>query len=177
MFYQLLLPIVFALMPAKQQSIYDFKMPGLTGGVVDFSAFKGKKILVVNTASECGFTYQYEGLEILYQKEIENMVIIGVPSNDFGKQEPGPNDSIASFCKKNFGVTFPMCAKQEVKGKHICKLYQFLTTKSENGFADSYVKWNFQKYLFDENGKMVGIFYSKTEPLSEELLMAIHKSY
>lgn len=156
-------------------TIYDFKIDALTGGTIDFSQYKGKKILVVNTASQCGYTPQYEGLEKLYEQHKDKLVIVGVPSNDFGQQEPGSNEEISTFCKKNYGVTFPMAAKVDVKGDNIAPLYQWLTQKSHNHFMDSEVKWNFQKYLLDENGKLVAVFYSKTTPDSPELLEAINK--
>lgn len=157
------------------KSIYDFKIEALTGGTIDFAQYKGKKILVVNTASECGYTPQYAGLEELYKKHKDKLVIVGIPSNNFGEQEPGSNSDIASFCQKNYGVTFPMAAKAEVKGKDIAPLYQWLTQKTYNHFMNSEVKWNFQKYLLDEQGKLVGVFYSKTAPDSPELLDAIKK--
>jgi glutathione peroxidase len=156
-------------------NIYDFKVEGLTGGEIDFSKYKGKKILIVNTASECGYTPQYEGLEKLYETHKNNLVIVGFPANNFGEQEPGTNKDIASFCQKNYGVTFPMAAKVEVKGNSTAPIYQWLTKKSYNHFMDSEVKWNFQKYLVDENGKLVAVFYSKTTPDSPELLEAIKK--
>jgi glutathione peroxidase len=156
-------------------NIYDFKIEALTGGTIDFSKYKGKKILIVNTASQCGYTPQYAGLEELYKAHKDKLVIVGVPSNNFGEQEPGSNTEIASFCQKNYGVTFPMAAKVDVKGADVAPLYQWLTQKQHNHFMDSEVKWNFQKYLLDENGKLVGVFYSKTKPDSPELLEAINK--
>jgi len=157
------------------QNIYDFKIEGLTGGTIDFSQYKGKKILIVNTASECGYTPQYAGLEALYKKYKGKLVIVGVPSNNFGAQEPGSNSEIAGFCQKNYGVTFPMAAKADVKGESMVPLYQWLTKKEHNHFMNSEVKWNFQKYLLDENGKLVAVFYSKTAPDSPELIEAIKK--
>lgn len=155
--------------------IYTYKVTALDGGTIDFSAFKGKKILVVNTASECQYTYQYEALEALYKKYIDKLVIVGFPSNDFGLQEPGTNEEIADFCKDNYGVTFPMAAKIAVNENDIAPIYQWLTQKEHNGYESSTVEWNFQKYLIDENGKLVGVFASKTEPGSEELKSAIEK--
>lgn len=155
--------------------IYGFKVSGLEGGTIDFSQFKGKKILIVNTASECGYTPQYEGLEKLYKANKGRLVIVGFPSNDFGSQEPGDNKAIASFCKKNYGVSFPMAAKVVVKGDRQVPIYRWLTHKSENGFQDSEVKWNFNKYLIDETGHLVGVFPSSVTPQSEELAKAIAK--
>ena len=157
------------------KSIYDFKVEALTGGKIDFSEFKGKKILIVNTASECGYTPQYEGLQQLYDKHSEKLVIVGFPANDFGAQEPGSNTEIAAFCKKNYGVTFPMAAKISVKGSDMAPIYKWLTDEQYNGYKSSTVKWNFNKYLIDEKGNLVGVFGSKVKPDSEELLEAIVK--
>lgn len=157
------------------KSIYDYKVEALDGGTIDFSDFKGKKILIVNTASECGYTPQYEGLEALHKKYKGKLVIVGFPSNNFGYQEPGTNEDIASFCKKNYGVTFPMAAKIAVKGKEMSPIYHWLTKKEYNGYEDSNVKWNFQKYLIDENGKLIGVYSSKVKPDSDELISAIEK--
>ncbi len=168
-----MLSFLFFLLLTASSSIYDFKVEALDGGMIDFAEFKGKKILIVNTASECGYTYQYEGLQELYERYPEKLVIVGFPSNDFGKQEPGSNEEIAAFCRKNFGVTFPMAAKIRVKGDQIHPIYKWLTTKALNGFQDSQVRWNFNKYLVDEHGHLVGVFNSKTKPLSDELLKAI----
>ena len=156
-------------------SIYDFKVPALDGSTIDFSKFKGKKILIVNTASKCGFTPQYEALEKLSEKYKDKLVIIGFPANNFLFQEPGSNDKIANFCKENYGVTFLMAAKISVKGRSMAPIYHWLTEKQYNGYEDSKVKWNFQKYLIDGNGKLVAIFYSKTTPDSPEVIAAIEK--
>jgi glutathione peroxidase len=163
------------LVSAKPKSIYDFKVPGLSGGTIDFSKYKGKKILVVNTASKCGYTPQYDGLEKLSKKYAGKLVIVGFPANNFGAQEPGSNDEIASFCQKNYGVSFPMAAKISVKGGDMHPVYQWLTRKAENGFKDSEVQWNFQKYLIDEKGNLVGVFLSGVTPDSKELAEAIEK--
>ncbi|MCB9065631.1 MAG: glutathione peroxidase [Chitinophagales bacterium] len=157
------------------KSIYEFKVEALDGSTIDFADFKGKKILIVNTASKCGYTPQYEGLEALYEQHKDNLVIVGFPSNNFGFQEPGSNEDIAEFCKKNYGVTFPMAAKINVKGKKMAPIYHWLTKKEYNKYEDSSVKWNFQKYLIDENGNLIGVFGSKVKPDSEELLSAIGK--
>lgn len=156
-------------------SIYDFKVEALDGGKIDFGRFKGKKILVVNTASECGYTPQYEDLQKLSEKYKDKLVIIGFPSNDFGKQEPGSNKEIATFCKKNYGVTFPMAAKIVVTGDDKAPIYHWLTEKDHNGYETTVVKWNFQKYLINEKGALVHVFYSKTKPMSEEMLKAIEE--
>lgn len=151
------------------KSIYDFKVEALDGGTIDFAQYKGKKILIVNTASECGYTPQYEGLEALYEKYKDRLVIVGFPANNFGGQEPGSNTQIKEFCKKNYGVTFPMAAKISVKGDDAAPIYKWLCNKSENGVLDAEIKWNFNKFLLDENGKLITKFESKVTPMSEEL--------
>lgn len=153
----------------SQKSIYDFKVEGLEGGTVDFSGFKGKKILIVNTASKCGYTRQYDGLEKLYQQYKDKLVIVGFPANNFGGQEPGTNSEIKEFCKKNYGVTFPMAAKVSVKGDDQAAIFKWLCNKSENGVLDAEIGWNFGKFLLDENGNLLQYFPSKVEPMSEEL--------
>jgi glutathione peroxidase len=150
-------------------SIHQFKVPSIDGGTIDFSQYKGKKILVVNTASKCGFTPQYEGLEKLYEQNKEKLVIVGFPANNFGGQEPGTNAEIKEFCTAKFNVTFPMAAKVSVKGKDIDPLFKWLTTQSENGVMDSEIGWNFNKFLLDENGKLLQHFDSKVDPSSEEI--------
>ncbi|MBS1510091.1 MAG: glutathione peroxidase [Bacteroidetes bacterium] len=151
------------------KSIYEFKVEALDGGSIDFSKFKGKKILVVNTASKCGFTPQYEGLEKLYEKYKDKLVIVGFPANNFGGQEPGTNTEIKEFCKKNYGVTFPMAAKVSVKGDDTAPIFKWLCNKSENGVLDAEIKWNFGKFLLDEKGNLLAYFPSKVEPMSEEI--------
>jgi len=151
------------------KSIYDFKVEALDGGTIDFAKYKGKKILVVNTASKCGYTPQYEGLEKLYEKYQDKLVIVGFPANNFGGQEPGTNTEIKEFCKKNYGVTFPMAAKVSVKGDDTAPIFKWLCSKAENGVLDAEIKWNFGKFLLDENGHLVTYFPSKVEPMSEEL--------
>lgn len=150
-------------------SIHEFKVTALDGGTIDFSKFKGKKILVVNTASECGYTPQYEGLEALYRKYSDKLVVVGFPANNFGSQEPGSNETIQTFCKKNYGVTFPMAAKISVKGDDIAPVYFWLCNKSANGVMDATITWNFNKFLLDESGKLITKFESKVTPLSEEI--------
>lgn len=151
------------------KNIYEFKVAAIDGSTIDFATFKGKKILIVNTASECGFTPQYEGLEKLYEKYKDKLVIVGFPANNFGSQEPGTNEEIGAFCKKNYGVTFPMAAKISVKGDNIAPIYQWLCNKNENGVLDAKIGWNFNKFLLDENGKLLAHFESKVEPMSEEI--------
>ena len=151
------------------KSIYEFKVPSIEGGVIDFSKFKGKKILVVNTASKCGFTPQYEGLEKLYKEHKDKLVVIGFPADNFKNQEPGTNEEILEFCKVRFGVTFPLASKIDVVGENAHPLFKWLTTKDENGVLDATVKWNFTKFLLDENGKLLASFESKVTPESEEI--------
>lgn len=174
----LLLKLFFFAPMAKSEvpkSIYDFKVASLEGGTIDFSKYKGKKILIVNTASKCGYTPQYKGLEALYEKYKGKMIIIGFPANNFASQEPGTNKDIATFCQKNYGVSFPMAAKISVKGNDMAPLYQWLTEKKYNNFSDNSVKWNFQKYLIDEKGALVAVFESAVTPESQELISAIEK--
>jgi len=152
------------------KSIYDFKVESLDGGTIDFSQFKGKKILIVNTASKCGYTPQYEGLEALYEKYKDHLVIVGFPANNFGGQEPGLNTEIKEFCKQNYGVTFPMAAKISVKGDDIAPIYKWLCNKSENGVLDASIKWNFNKFLLDENGHLIAYFPSTVKPMDAEIV-------
>ncbi len=154
---------------AQAKSIHSFKVEALDGSTIDFSKFKGKKILVVNTASECGFTPQYADLEKLYEAYKTKLVVVGFPANNFGGQEPGANHEIATFCQKNYGVTFPMAAKISVKGDDIAPIYKFLTQKKENGVKDTEVKWNFTKILLDEKGHILDSFESKITPMSENI--------
>ena len=151
-------------------SIYKFRVEGISGEEIDFADFKGKKILVVNVASECGFTPQYAQLQDLYNEFRDQLVIVGFPSNDFGGQEPGTNHEIQTFCNRNFGVSFPLAAKITILGKDMHPVYRWLTQKSMNGYADSEVQWNFQKYLLDENGQLVAVFPSAVDPCSEAIL-------
>jgi glutathione peroxidase len=153
----------------RPESIYKFKVEGLEGNTIDFSEFKGKKILVVNTASKCGFTPQYESLEKLYSQYSDKLVVVGFPANNFGGQEPGTNEEIKEFCTKNYGVTFPMAAKVSVKGEDIAPIFKWLTDKSENGVMDSEIKWNFTKFLLDENGVLIAKFDSDVVPLSDKI--------
>jgi len=166
---------LFAPQAVVPASIYDFKVTALNGSVIDFSKFRGKKILIVNTASKCGFTPQYAALEQLSEKYRDNLVIVGFPANNFLFQEPGSSEHIAEFCQRNYGVTFPMAEKVSVKGRKMAPIYHWLTEKKHNGLEDTHVKWNFQKYLIDEHGKLVNVFYSKTTPDSPEIIAAIEK--
>ena len=155
----------------EKQNIYQFKVTDLSGQEFDFATLKGKKILIVNTASKCGLTPQYENLQTIYdQYKDKNLVIIGFPANNFASQEPGTSAEIATFCEKNYGVTFPMMDKISVKGSDMAPIYQFLTQKSKNGLEDSEVQWNFQKYLIDENGHVAKVISPQTLPTSPEVV-------
>ena len=155
-----------------QKSFYDFKVKTLSGQEFDMASLKGKKVMVVNTASKCGLTPQYEGLQELYSKYGgDDFVIIGFPANNFMNQEPGSDKEIAAFCTENYGVTFPMMSKISVKGDDMHPLYKWLTQKELNGVEDSNVSWNFQKYLIDESGKLVKVIKPKDKPDSEEILV------
>lgn len=166
-------------------SIYDFKVPGLEGGSIDFSQFKGKKIMIVNTASKCGNTPQFAELEQLYKKYKGKLVIVGFPANNFGGQEPGTKEEISEFCKRNYGVTFLMADKVSVKGDDIAPVFKYLVEQSNEmakkltpnntkdllykKFLQDPVLWNFTKFLVDEKGKLVAVFHNKVSPMSEEV--------
>jgi glutathione peroxidase len=153
------------------ENIYQFKVKTLTDEDFDFTSLKGKKVMVVNTASKCGLTPQYEELQALYSEyKDKDFVIIGFPANNFAQQEPGTNSEIAEFCKLNYGVTFPMMSKISVKGEDMHPIYQYLTQKSKNGLEDSEVSWNFQKYLIDENGKLVKVIPPRTLPTDKIII-------
>ena len=159
-----------------QQSFYDFKVKDIDGKDFDLASLKGKKVLVVNTASKCGLTPQYEQLQGLYEQYGgDKFAIIGFPANNFASQEPGTNKEIEEFCTKNYGVTFTMMEKISVKGDDIHPLYQWLTQKSKNGVLDSEVGWNFQKYLIDEKGNLVKMVPPKVKPNDEQILGWITK--
>ncbi len=152
-------------MAMEKQNIYQFKVEDLSGKIFDFASLKGKKVMIVNTASKCGLTPQYKDLEAIYKEyKDKGFVIVGFPANNFASQEPGTNEEIASFCQLNYGVTFPMMDKVSVKGDDMCAIYQFLTQKEKNGLQDSNVEWNFQKYLINENGELVKVIAPKTLP-------------
>lgn len=155
--------------PAKNLSVHDFKVASIDGKEIQLSAYKGKKMLVVNVASRCGYTPQYKDLEALYRKYSSKLVVLGFPANNFGAQEPGTNDDIKSFCQKNYGVSFPMFAKISVKGSDRAPLYAFLADKSRNGATDEVPNWNFCKYLIDENGKVLKFFPSSVNPLDKAI--------
>lgn len=151
------------------KSIYDIPVVSLMGDSINLESFKGKKILFVNVASKCGFTPQYEGLQKLSDSYKDSLVIIGMPCNQFGSQEPGGKDEIATFCQKNYGVNFLILEKADVKGDNQHPLYEWLTSKSLNGRKNSSVKWNFQKFLVDENGQLLDVFFSTTKPMSSKI--------
>lgn len=153
-------------------NIYDFKVPALTSGEIDFSTFEGKKILIVNTASECGYTPQYAPLQELYESYSESLVIIGFPADNFGGQEPGSDSEIADFCKKNFGVSFPMTSKVSVVGADQYPLFKWLTALDNPDFVGE-IQWNFEKFLFDEKGNLIHRFRSGVDPLSEDMIRAV----
>lgn len=159
----------------SQTGFYDFKVKTLEGKDFDFSSLKGKKVMIVNTASKCGFTPQYKDLEDLYERYGNELIIIGFPANNFANQEPGNSSEIREFCTKNYGVTFPMMEKISVKGGDMHPLYKWLTSKEKNGVMDSEVKWNFQKYLIDENGKLVDVIYSAEKPGSGKVISWLTK--
>lgn len=153
----------------QSSSIYDIEIASITGQMIDLSQFKGKKILFVNVASECGFTPQYADLQKLHLLYNDKLVVIGVPCNQFGGQEPGSSEEIQKFCQVNYGVDFLITEKIEVKGANQHPLYQWLTKKELNGKMNSSVKWNFQKYLIDENGQFIDFYYSITKPMSNKI--------
>jgi glutathione peroxidase len=159
------------------ETIYQFKMTDLYGKDFDFSSLKGKKVMLVNTASKCGYTPQYKDLEKLYKTyKNKGFVIVGFPANNFGKQEPGSDAEIAAFCEQNYGVSFPMMSKTSVKGVDMNPVYKFLTQKSKNGYKDSEVAWNFQKYLIDEKGHVVNMYRSKVLPTDEAIVKWIENN-
>jgi glutathione peroxidase len=171
----LLLLIIAVSLPAMAQNstaFYDFKVQTIDGKTFDFSTLKGKKVMIVNTASKCGLTPQYEELEALYRdfSGAGDFLIIGFPANNFMNQEPGSDEEIQAFCSDEYDVTFPMMSKISVKGKDIHPLYQWLTTKEQNGVKDSEVTWNFQKYLIDEKGNLVDVIPPREKPRSEKVM-------
>ncbi len=154
-------------------SIYEFSLPLLSGDSLSFASLKGKKILIVNTASECGYTPQYEGLEKLYKQYGEKVTVVGFPANNFGGQEPGSDAEIGAFCKENYGVSFPVFSKISVKGEDMAPIYKWLTQKEKNGWNEDAPGWNFCKYLIDENGNLQAFYGSAIEPMSDEIVKAI----
>jgi glutathione peroxidase len=169
------IPALFKGQPSS--SIHQFSAKDIEGKTVDFSSFKGKKLLIVNTASECGLTPQFKELQELYMKyRDKNFLIIGFPSNDFGQQDPGNNTEIKSFCERNYGVTFLMMEKIVVKGDSIHPVYKWLCSKAENGVMNSSVKWNFQKYLIDENGYLVDVVSPIKKPMCRKIIRWLEKN-
>ncbi len=165
-----------SLVPSATDSIYQFKVNDINGKTFDFASLKGKKIMIVNTASKCGLTPQYEQLEALYTKyKSKNFVIVGFPANDFMSQEPGSDKEIAQFCQLNYGVSFPMMSKISVKGKDMHPVYQFLTQKAKNGKEDSKVEWNFQKYLIDANGHLSKVISPRILPNDPSIIAWIEE--
>ncbi|MEY4052864.1 MAG: glutathione peroxidase [Chitinophagia bacterium] len=162
--------VMATVLTTNAQSIHSFTVKSIDGKNLNLADFKGKKILIVNTASKCGYTPQYEGLEKVYEQYKDKLVILGFPCNQFGGQEPGSNEEIVAFCKKNYGVSFPLADKIDVKGDNIAPIYQWLTMKSKNGILDASISWNFNKFLIDENGKMIAYFPSNVKPDSESIL-------
>lgn len=159
-----------------KETIYSYKVKDLSGNEFDFASLKGKKILIVNTASKCGLTPQYKDLEAIYEKyKSNNFVIVGFPANNFAAQEPGTNKEISEFCQKNYGVTFPMMEKVSVKGGDMCAVYQFLTQKSKNGLQDSEVEWNFQKYLINDKGELEKVILPQVLPTDAAIVDWITK--
>ncbi|WP_224069386.1 glutathione peroxidase [Arachidicoccus terrestris] len=154
---------------AMAQTIYDFKIASIDGGTIDFSKYKGKYILIVNTASKCGYTPQYKGLEQLYKDYGDKLVVVGFPSDNFHDQEFHDNKDIKAFCEKNYGVTFPLTTRVDVKGNDITPVFDYLTHKSENGQLDAVISWNFNKFLIDPQGKLLAHFDSKVTPESPEI--------
>lgn len=158
---------------SKKMNLYDIKINSLDGTPINLKAYKGQFILFVNVASECGFTSQYDGLQRLYDNYKGKLMVIGVPCNQFGQQEPGSNQQIESFCKENYGVSFIMSEKIDVKGKNQHPLYQWLTDKNLNGVKTTSVKWNFQKYIVGKQGEFIDYFYSLTRPTSSKITKLI----
>ncbi|MFM1915780.1 MAG: Glutathione peroxidase BsaA [Bacteroidota bacterium] len=172
----ILIAMIAMMNSSDKETIYQFQVKDIQGNDFDFASLKGKKIMVVNTASKCGLTPQYEKLEALYEKyKDKNFVIVGFPANDFMSQEPGSNEEIESFCKMNYGVSFPMMSKISVKGKDMHPVYHFLTEKDKNGLEDSKVEWNFQKYLIDENGHLEKVISPRIQPDDESITSWIEK--
>jgi glutathione peroxidase len=168
--------LAFILAPAlSQKSFYDFTVETIDGQQLNLADLKGKKVMIVNTASKCGHTPQYKDLELLNKAYKQKLVIIGFPANNFMNQEPGTNEDIKEFCDSKYGVTFPIMSKISVKGDDMHPLYRWLTSKSANGVIDSEVAWNFQKYLIDEEGNLVGFLKPAVKPLSDDVVMWVTK--
>ncbi len=162
---------IFSVNAQQSNSIYDYKLTDINGNTFDMSELKGKKVLLVNTATECGFTPQFSEMEKLYENyKDKNFVVVAIPSNDFGNKEPGTNEEIKNYVEKNYNVSFPVMAKTSVTGDDENPLYKWLTSKDLNGGMDTKVAWNYQKYMIDENGKIVGIVEPKESPTSEKVI-------
>ncbi|MBC8046795.1 MAG: glutathione peroxidase [Fimbriimonadaceae bacterium] len=157
-------------------SIYNYTFPSIDGGVIDFSQFKGKKILIVNTASECIYTIQFAQLQELHENFSDKLVIIGFPSNDFGEQEPGTNKEIINFCKYKYGVTFLLAAKSELIGKDANPVFKYLTSLDFKDETNKIITWNFQKFLLDEAGKLIAVFPPATEPINDEMMLCLNSA-
>ncbi len=170
-----LLPITILPQVKSASRIYDVEVKDIQGNSLDLAQYEGKLLLLVNTASKCGFTYQYEGLQELHEKFSEHLTIIGLPCNQFMEQEPGTEKEISSFCELQYGVRFPMTEKVDVKGENQHPVYQWLTQKSLNGVLDSEVEWNFQKYLIDGTGALRAVFYPPTKPSSQKFISTIEE--
>lgn len=153
--------------PMDTKTFYDFKLKSIEGKEIDFSAYKGKKVMIINTASACGFTPQYDDLQKLHEAHGNKLALLGFPANNFGGQEPGTNDEIGAFCRKNFGVTFQLFEKVDVKEN---ELFKWLSDKDQNGWNTDAPNWNFCKYLINENGELVKFYSSSVNPMSEEIL-------
>ena len=160
-------------MNAPTKSLYDFTVKSIDGKPLSLSGFKGKKVVILNTASKCGYTPQYADWEKFYKVHGDKIVVLGFPANNFMGQEPGSNEEVADFCQKNYGVTFPMFEKVDVVGNEQAPLYQWLTTKSLNGWNDKAPTWNFCKYVIDEQGKLTNFFASGVKPNDAEFKKAV----
>jgi glutathione peroxidase len=172
-----ILALVGTTLMAAEKTVYDFTLNSIDGHATPLSSYKGKVVLLVNVASRCGYTPQYTALEALYEKyKDRGFVIVGIPANNFGAQEPGTNEEIKTFCTSKYNVTFPMMAKVSVKGDDITPLYQFLTDKGMNPKTGGEIGWNFTKFLVDGDGKVVARFDSAVKPESPEVAVAIEKA-
>ncbi|MBK9637759.1 MAG: glutathione peroxidase [Bacteroidetes bacterium] len=165
-----ILSLLFVLSPTE--TVYQFSVKDIAGNPIDLQQYKGKKILFVNVASECGYTKQYEALQVLSERYKKSLVVIGVPANNFGGQEPGTNEEIKAFCSKTYQITFPLTSKVSVKGNDIDPLFKWLTEQANPDFIGD-IKWNFEKFLIDENGKLIRRFRSKVKPLDAELINSL----
>ncbi len=157
-----------------ENSIHVFKFPSIEGGEIDFSTYRGKKVLIVNTASDCDFTVQYEQLQELYSNFQDSLVVVGFPSNNFGEQEPGSNKEIMNFCSYRYGVTFPMAAKSEVIGSDMNPVFKWLTTQDFRDDLNKSITWNFQKFLLNEQGKLIAVFPPSADPINDEMLALLN---